>query len=154
MRSPDNLPENADVIVDALTDNDTGTSKTRSRYDPAIAEAVSWALGTSPLARTTAAPIYSIDLPSNTDPDSGLPVTGAIWSITPAAVIALGLAKAPSVAGRYALHLIDIGISLAAIERAGVKDHKRIFSGDTWVSTCERSIEATAENALSCRSRS
>lgn len=142
------------MIVDALTDNDTGTSKTRSRYDPAIAEAVSWALGTSPLARTTAAPIYSIDLPSNTDPDSGLPVTGAIWSITPAAVIALGLAKAPSVAGRYALHLIDIGISLAAIERAGVKDHKRIFSGDTWVSTCERSIEATAENALSCRSRS
>ena len=139
------LLENADFIIDALADNEPGTGNNNNNNaakrktatsDSAIAEAVSWALGCTPLARTTPTPIYSIDLPSNTDPDTGEPAllgegqrrltwgkgalpANAIWSITPSAVIALGLVKLPSVKAKYNLFLVDIGLPMVSYQ-AGV----------------------------------
>lgn len=138
-RSADDLPEHADLIVDALTDNDTSSgaggskdgssSRKPNRYDPQIQEAVSWALScsidpsSSGNTRTTAnngnnfsevsTKILSIDLPSNTDSDSGQVVPGATWSITPAAVVSLGLIKSGSayIGNRYRVYLADIGLS-------------------------------------------
>lgn len=63
------LPEHADVIVDALCDNELGAK--RNRYDSAIAESVSWTLSCAPQGSDDKTHILSIDLPSNTDPDTG-----------------------------------------------------------------------------------
>lgn len=163
------LPDHADIILDALSDNEIGAK--RNRYDTSIAEAISWTLSCTPQGRDEKTHILSIDLPSNTDPDTGKPLhfsrslihcltfhstgypsTGAIWSINPKAVISLGLVKAPSATARYDLFLVDIGLPFvsaisgdsrplmficlvqSAIDRAGVKDYKRPFIGDTWVS--------------------
>ena len=149
IRFDDDLPENADLIIDAVLDNDIGTKK--SKYDSSVAEAVFWAETCTPARRKATSPIISIDLPSNTDPDTGECFRGATWSITPTSVISLGLVKAASVIGRYSLFLVDIGLPLVgsppfdhevraahedylqiAVERAGVKDYKRPFIGDTW----------------------
>jgi NAD(P)H-hydrate repair Nnr-like enzyme with NAD(P)H-hydrate epimerase domain len=125
------LPDHADMIIDALSDNETGAK--RNRYDTAIAEAVSWTLSCTPDNSDDKTPITSIDLPSNTDPDTGkytsyhkpggphsnthyllpgYPATGAIWSINPSAVVSLGLVKAPSATAKYSVFLIDIGLPL------------------------------------------
>ncbi|KAK9896000.1 YjeF N-terminal domain-like protein [Cystobasidium minutum MCA 4210] len=130
-RSAEDLPDHADIILDALSDNEIGAK--RNRYDSSIAEAVSWTLSCTPRASDNKTNILSIDLPSNTDPDTGYPSTGAIWSINPKAVISLGLVKAPSATAKYDLFLVDIGLPFSAIDRAGVKDYKRPFVGDTWV---------------------
>lgn len=65
------LPENADIILDALSDNETGAK--RNRYDTAIAESISWTLSCTPMGSDHKTHILSIDLPSNTDPDTGMP---------------------------------------------------------------------------------
>lgn len=63
------LPDHADIIIDALIDNEIGAK--RNRYDSAIAETVSWTLSCTPANSDVKTPIISIDLPSNTDPDTG-----------------------------------------------------------------------------------
>lgn len=45
---------------------------------------------------------------------TGYPSTGAIWSINPTAVIALGLVKAPAATARYDIYLVDIGLPLVS----------------------------------------
>ena len=100
------------MILDALTDNEVGAK--RNRYDSAIAESVSWTLSCTPQGSDDKTHILSIDLPSNTDPDTGYASAGAIWSINPKAVTALGLVKAPSATAKYDIYLVDIGLPLVS----------------------------------------
>lgn len=97
---------------------------------------------------------------------TGYPSTGAIWSINPKAVISLGLIKAPSATARYDLFLVDIGLPFvseslgdfrqlmlicfvqSAIDRAGVKDYKRPFIGDTWVSPIRNGLTRSSRALL------
>ena len=104
------MPEASDIIIDALIDNETNVKEGKAQ-DSYIPDAISWALScTVEIGSNTQTPLWSVELPSNTDPDTGSAYAGAIWQVTPRAVVALGLVKAAAVNGRYALHLVDIGI--------------------------------------------
>ena len=108
VRSIDSLPEKTDLVLDALMDS--GTSAKRSKHNAIVAESVTWALSCTPFGKNARSPIYSIDSPSNTDIDTGAPVSGATWSITPSAVVSLGLVKLSSINAGYTLFLADIGL--------------------------------------------
>lgn len=111
-RSAEDLPETADIIIDALTDNEPASSSSnrKVKFDVPIQEVVSWALSCSPAGKTSSTPIISVDLPSNTDPDTGAVLPGAIWSLNPTAIVALGLVRSPSANARYQTYLVDIGL--------------------------------------------
>lgn len=110
LTSSTELPEASDIIIDALIDNETNVKKGKAQ-DSYIPDAISWALScTVEIGSNTQTPLWSVELPSNTDPDTGSAYAGAIWQVTPRAVIALGLVRAAAVNARYALHLVDIGI--------------------------------------------
>lgn len=106
------LPANADIIIDALLDNEANVKRPPTQPDSSIPDAISWALSCTKSGSNTQSPQWSIDLPSNTDANTGYPSPGAIWVVSPRAVVALGFVKAPSANARYNLYLVDMGIPL------------------------------------------